>query len=135
MTTANGGRIVVWSDVNGTRLWFDIDGVGSRSPGRPDASATDDRLGDGGPASYDHSYFKPYFSHLANEMQVVDLDLRNHGRSARADIELDPQNHAPTIWRRSVTPSASKHRWSSGTRWEASSPCSTGHATLVMHGP
>ena len=39
----------------------------------------------GGPGSYDHSYFKPSFSRLADRMQVVYLDLRGHGRSAWGD--------------------------------------------------
>ena len=39
----------------------------------------------GGPGSYDHSYFKPHFAHLTDEAQVVYLDLRDHGRSARHD--------------------------------------------------
>jgi pimeloyl-ACP methyl ester carboxylesterase len=41
----------------------------------------------GGPASYDHSYFKPAFAALASTAQVVYLDLRDHGRSARGDPE------------------------------------------------
>ena len=36
---------------------------------------------DGGPGSYDHSYFKPDFARLADQAQVVYLDLRGHGRS------------------------------------------------------
>ena len=39
----------------------------------------------GGPGSYDHSYFKPHFGHLAGQVQVVYLDIRDHGRSARQD--------------------------------------------------
>jgi proline iminopeptidase len=39
----------------------------------------------GGPGSYDHSYFKPAFSALTSVAQVVYLDLRDHGRSARHD--------------------------------------------------
>jgi proline iminopeptidase len=35
----------------------------------------------GGPGVYDHSYFKPEFSVLAEHAQVVYLDLRGHGRS------------------------------------------------------
>lgn len=67
--------------VNGTRLWFDVDG-----PARvPDGRSMSDRptvvLVHGGPGSYDHSYFKPDFAHLANSAQVVYLDLRGHGLS------------------------------------------------------
>jgi proline iminopeptidase len=39
----------------------------------------------GGPASYDHSYFKPDFVSVTRVAQVVYLDLRGHGRSARTD--------------------------------------------------
>ena len=72
-------------EVNGTRLWFDVDGP-ALAPAGP---AMTDRptliLVHGGPATYDHSYFKPYFGRLAKRAQVVYLDLRGHGRSARGD--------------------------------------------------
>ena len=72
-------------DVNGTRLWFDIDGAVLD----PDGPVMRERptivLIHGGPGSYDHSYFKPDFAPLARVAQVVYLDLRDHGRSARHD--------------------------------------------------
>lgn len=72
-------------EVNGTRLWFDVDGPAAL----PDGGTMRDRptlvLVHGGPGSYDHSYFKPHFAPLAAVMQVVYLDLRDHGRSARHD--------------------------------------------------
>ena len=72
-------------EVNGTRLWFDVEGPALV----PDGDHMRERptlvLVHGGPGSYDHSYFKPYFSRLADEFQVVYLDLRDHGRSARHD--------------------------------------------------
>jgi pimeloyl-ACP methyl ester carboxylesterase len=76
-------------DVNGTRLWFDVDGPvlvpnGPSLRRRPTLI-----LVHGGPASYDHSYFKPHFAPLTEHMQVIYLDLRDHGRSAR---------HAPATW-------------------------------------
>ena len=68
-------------DVNGTRLWFDVDGQALV----PDASEMRERptvvLVHGGPGTYDHSYFKPDFDRLAEHAQVVYLDLRGHGRS------------------------------------------------------
>jgi proline iminopeptidase len=72
-------------EVNGTRLWFDVDGPslvpgGAHMRARPTVV-----LVHGGPGSYDHSYFKPWFAHLTGEVQVVYLDLRDHGRSARHD--------------------------------------------------
>ncbi|MGH3347621.1 MAG: alpha/beta fold hydrolase, partial [Nocardioides sp.] len=36
----------------------------------------------GGPGSFDHSYLKPHFGALAEDAQVVYLDLRGHGRSS-----------------------------------------------------
>lgn len=72
-------------EVNGTRLWFDVEGAalvphGDRMRERPTLV-----LVHGGPSSYDHSYFKPHFARLTGEAQVVYLDLRDHGRSARHD--------------------------------------------------
>jgi pimeloyl-ACP methyl ester carboxylesterase len=68
-------------DVNGTRLWFDVEGPalvpdGSKMRQRPTIV-----LVHGGPGVYDHSYFKPDFAALAEHVQVVYLDLRGHGRS------------------------------------------------------
>lgn len=72
-------------EVNGTELWFDVDGPQLV----PDAARMRERptivLVHGGPGSYDHSYFKPDFARLADDAQVVYLDLRDHGRSARHD--------------------------------------------------
>jgi pimeloyl-ACP methyl ester carboxylesterase len=72
-------------EVNGTQLWFDVDGAALE----PDGSTMRERptvvLLHGGPGSYDHSYFKPDFTALTAHAQVVYLDLREHGRSARHD--------------------------------------------------
>ena len=72
-------------EVNGTRLWFDVDGPALV----PDGAAMRERptivLLHGGPGGYDHSYFKPDFAPLTRVAQVVYLDLRDHGRSARHD--------------------------------------------------
>ncbi|HXJ63666.1 MAG TPA: alpha/beta hydrolase [Actinomycetota bacterium] len=70
-------------EVNGTRLWFDVDGptlVPSESGMRERPVVV---MVHGGPATWDHSYFKPWFGRLAEVAQVVYLDLRAHGRSAR----------------------------------------------------
>ena len=72
-------------DVNGTRLWFDVDGpalvaAGARMHERPAVV-----LLHGGPGSFDHSYFKPDFARLAEIAQVVYLDLPGHGRSEWGD--------------------------------------------------
>jgi proline iminopeptidase len=72
-------------DVNGTRLWFDVDGPalvpdGARMRARPTVI-----LVHGGPGGFDHSYLKPHFGYLTEVAQVVHLDLRGKGRSARHD--------------------------------------------------
>jgi proline iminopeptidase len=72
-------------DVNGTRLFFDVDGPVLRPDGRRLREQPTVLLVHGGPAGYDHSYFKPHFLHLSKYAQVVYLDLRDHGRSARHD--------------------------------------------------
>lgn len=69
-------------EVNGTRLWFDVDGLGLVPDGpsmRPRPTVV---LVHGGPGAFDHSYLKPAFSHLTAYAQVVYLDLRSHGRSS-----------------------------------------------------
>ena len=73
-------------DVNGTRLWFDVDGPALVPTRRLDGTRRPTLvLVHGGPGSYDHSYFKPWFSRLADRMQIVYLDLRDHGRSEWGD--------------------------------------------------
>jgi proline iminopeptidase len=72
-------------EVNGTRLWFDVDGPALA----PDGPSLRERptvvLLHGGPGSFDHSYFKPEFARLAEAAQVVYLDLPGHGRSEWGD--------------------------------------------------
>jgi proline iminopeptidase len=72
-------------EVNGTRLWFDVDG----SALVPDGPAMRERptvvLLHGGPGSFDHSSFKPDFARLSQVAQVIYLDLRGHGRSEWGD--------------------------------------------------
>jgi pimeloyl-ACP methyl ester carboxylesterase len=72
-------------DVNGARLYFDVDGPGLV----PDWGKMRDRptvvLVHGGPGVWDHSYFKPDFAPLTEHAQVVYLDLRGHGRSDWGD--------------------------------------------------
>lgn len=72
-------------EVNGTRLWFDVEGSalvpeGARMRERPTVV-----LLHGGPGSYDHTYLKPDFGRLTSVAQVIYLDLRDHGRSAWGD--------------------------------------------------
>ena len=72
-------------EVNGTRLWFDVEGPGLVPDGAEMAHRPTVVLVHGGPATYDHSYFKPHFARMAEVAQTVYLDLRDHGRSARGD--------------------------------------------------
>jgi proline iminopeptidase len=72
------------ASVNGTRIYFDVDGSalvpdGQRMKDRPVAF-----LSHGGPGG-DHTSFKPGYSPLAQDMQLVYYDHRGHGRSARGD--------------------------------------------------
>ena len=72
-------------DVNGTRLWFDVDGPALVPGGGTMHQRPTVVLVHGGPGGYDHSYFKPDFGRLAPHAQVVYLDLRGHGRSDWGD--------------------------------------------------
>ena len=72
-------------EVNGTRLWFDVDGAALVPDGRSMRDRPTVVLVHGGPGGYDHSYFKPDFGRLTTVAQVVYLDLRDHGRSTRHD--------------------------------------------------
>jgi proline iminopeptidase len=69
-------------DVNGTRLWFDVDGPGLVTQDSELRRRPTLLLVHGGPGSFDHTYFKPDFGTLAEDAQVVYLDLRGHGRSS-----------------------------------------------------
>jgi hypothetical protein len=48
-------------DVNGTRLWFDVDGPVLEPEGNEMRQRPTVVLVHGGPGVYDHSYFKPDF--------------------------------------------------------------------------
>lgn len=72
-------------EVNGTRLWFDVDGPALAPDGERMRMKPSLLLVHGGPGGFDHSYFKPHFTRLTDVAQVVYLDLRDHGRSARHD--------------------------------------------------
>jgi proline iminopeptidase len=72
-------------DVNGSRLWFDVDGPALVPDGGGMRQRPTVLLVHGGPGVWDHSYFKPDFAPLAEQAQVVYLDLRGHGRSDWGD--------------------------------------------------
>ena len=74
----------MFASVRGTRIYFDIEGLGLVPDGpvmreRPVAMVIH-----GGPGS-DHSGFKPGLSPLAARMQLVYFDHRGQGRSDRGD--------------------------------------------------
>jgi pimeloyl-ACP methyl ester carboxylesterase len=73
-------------EVNGTRLWFDVNGLGLVPNETEMRSRPTVLLVHGGPGSWDHSYFKPDFDPLVEYAQVVYLDLRGHGRSDWGDV-------------------------------------------------
>ena len=72
-------------DVNGTRLWFDVEGAALVPDGPRMAERPTVVLLHGGPGGFDHSYFKPDFGRLSGVAQVVYLDLPGHGRSDWGD--------------------------------------------------
>jgi pimeloyl-ACP methyl ester carboxylesterase len=72
-------------EVNGTRLWFDVEGPALVPDGRGMRERPTVVLLHGGPGSFDHSYFKPDFARLSEVAQVVYLDLPGHGRSDWGD--------------------------------------------------
>jgi pimeloyl-ACP methyl ester carboxylesterase len=69
-------------EVNGTRLFFDVEGPGVAGAGKVPTLI----LVHGGPG-FDHSPFKPAFSQLSDVARVVYLDLRGHGRSDPVSAE------------------------------------------------
>lgn len=75
-------------EVNGTRLWFDVDGPALAVDGPAMRERPTVVLLHGGPGSFDHSYLKPDFARLATVAQVVYLDLPGHGRSEWGDPSL-----------------------------------------------
>jgi pimeloyl-ACP methyl ester carboxylesterase len=72
-------------DVDGTRIWFDVDGAVLVPDGPEMRERPTVVLLHGGPGSFDHSYFKPDFARLAGIAQVVYVDLYGHGRSEWGD--------------------------------------------------
>ena len=58
-------------ELNGSRVWFDVDGAGLVPDGRSMRRRPTVVLLHGGPGSYDHSYLKPYFGALTTCAQVV----------------------------------------------------------------
>jgi len=72
----------MYAKIRDTKIYFDIEGLGLV----PDGSKMRERptafLIHGGPGA-DHTSFKPLFSSLTDQLQLVYYDLRGQGRSAR----------------------------------------------------
>ena len=78
------GDIEMFANINGTKLFFDVEGsgyvpVGPTMVAKPVLFAVH-----GGPGS-DHSDFKPWLTPLSENYQIVYLDQRSNGQSERVD--------------------------------------------------
>jgi proline iminopeptidase len=72
--------------VNGTELYLDVEGAGLVPDGPVMRERPTVLLLHGGPG-FDHAYFKPALSALADTAQLVYLDQRGQGRSGRPPVE------------------------------------------------
>jgi len=70
--------------VNGTSLYFDVEGMGLVPDGPTMRAKPTLILLHGGPG-FDHSMFKPIFSILSDVAQIIYLDHRGNGRSVNHD--------------------------------------------------
>ena len=70
--------------VNGTRIWFDVEGAGLVPDGRRMRHRPTLVLLHGGPG-FDHSDFKPSHSALIDTVQLLYVDHRGNGRSDYGD--------------------------------------------------
>ena len=71
-------------EVNGAKLYFDVDGEGLTPDGPTMRQKPTVVMVHGGPGA-DHTVFKPFFSQLTDIAQVVYYDQRGNGRSERCD--------------------------------------------------
>jgi proline iminopeptidase len=75
----------MFAAIRGTRIYFDIDGAGLVPEGNMMVERPTAFIIHGGPGG-DHSGFKPGFSPLCADMQLVYFDHRGQGRSERGDV-------------------------------------------------
>ena len=80
-------------EVNGTKLFFDIEGAGLVPDGARMRTKPTLVLLHGGPG-FDHSMFKPAFAQLADIAQLVYFDHRGNGRS----MESPPETWTLAQW-------------------------------------
>jgi proline iminopeptidase len=76
----------MFAAVRGTRIYFDVEGMGLVPDGHTMRERPVAMVIHGGPGG-DHSGFKPGFSSLGARMQLVYFDHRGQGRSDAADPE------------------------------------------------
>ncbi len=76
----------MFASVNGTSLFFDVEGSELQLRGRVVKNLPVCFVLHGGPG-LDHTGFRPWLSSLADIVQLVYLDLRGQGRSAPAPLE------------------------------------------------
>lgn len=74
------------------RLYVDFEGSGLRADGPSMVEMPTVVLLHGGPG-FDHSGFKPLFSRLADQAQIVYVDHRGHGRSDRCPADQWTLDH------------------------------------------
>ncbi len=74
------------ANVNGAQLYFDVEGMGLTPVGTAMVEKDACFVLHGGPG-LDHSYFKPWLSPLADDLQLVYVDHRANGRSERVALE------------------------------------------------
>ena len=67
-------------EVNGARLFFDVEGAGLVADGPEMRRKPTLVLLHGGPG-FDHTIYKPAFSALSDIVQIVYVDQRGNGRS------------------------------------------------------
>ena len=67
--------------VNGSRLYFDVEGVAYDARGEVAAERPTLILLHGSPGNSDHTVFKRYFHELTDVAQVIYLDMLGSGRS------------------------------------------------------
>lgn len=76
----------MYATLNGASIYFDIEGMGLAPVGLTMVEKPACFVLHGGPG-LDHSYFKPWLSPLAHDMQLVYVDHRGTGRSERVPLE------------------------------------------------
>src|SRR3954465_631625 len=83
---ASGKGSGVKARIRDTEIWFDVEGAGLVPDGPRMVEKPVAFVLHGGPGG-DHSYYKPWLSPLADKMQLVYIDHRGQGRSARGPRE------------------------------------------------